>query len=231
MSRIFVPTTGLNDWKRLLSDPEKHWRDGYSAKELARRWEAAGGIPAEVARLFHDSGVPAFASIDLLAAFPEWQTALEGRGKASHSDILVIARTGGGLITITVEAKVYEAFGPTVNEWLAEGHQGKDRNRRARLQFLGATLGVAVEQVGEIRYQLLHRSASAVIEAQRFAAAHAAMVVHSFSECRAGFDAYAAYLDVYGARSEPGRLVALCETKGIRLYAGWADGPTPQAPG
>ena len=45
---FFVPTSGLDDWKKLLADPEKHWREGYSAHALAYRWEDAGGFPAEV---------------------------------------------------------------------------------------------------------------------------------------------------------------------------------------
>jgi len=227
MKRIFAPTRGVEDWQRLLPEPEKQWRDGYSAKELAKRWEAAGGIPAEVAKLFHDSGVPAFGCIDLLAAFPEWQTELEGKGEASHSDVFIIARTRGELITITVEGKVCERFGPTVNEWLAEAHRGKDRNRRVRLQFLGTTLGVAVEQVGDIRYQLLHRSAAAVIEARRFGAPYAAMVVHSFGAKRKWFGDYEAFVALYGARAGTGGLAKLRDIGGVQLYAGWATGTAP----
>jgi hypothetical protein len=227
MKRIFAPTRGLEDWQRLLPKPERQWRDGYSAKELARRWEAAGGIPPEIVKLFHDSGVPAFASIDLLAAFPEWQTELEGKGEASHSDVFVIARAGGGLMTITVEGKVCEPFGPTVNEWLAEAYQGRDRNRRARLRFLSTTLGVPVERMGDTRYQLLHRSAAALIEAQRFGAAYAAMVVHSFSAGRKWFGDYEAFVALYGRRAEVGGLTKLCDIGGVQLHAGWATAVAP----
>jgi hypothetical protein len=43
MSRILSFTTGPDDWKALLADPEKQWRVGYSARTLATCWEAAEG--------------------------------------------------------------------------------------------------------------------------------------------------------------------------------------------
>src|SRR5688500_6454146 len=36
--RIYVPSTGPNDWRRLLADPAKQWRKGYSAMAVARCW-------------------------------------------------------------------------------------------------------------------------------------------------------------------------------------------------
>jgi hypothetical protein len=51
MSRIYVPSSGCNDWQRLLADPEKHWRPGFSAFATARAWEAADGLPPEIAEL------------------------------------------------------------------------------------------------------------------------------------------------------------------------------------
>ena len=38
-----VPTRGPADWQAYLADPEKHWKDGRSAKMLAETWE--GGLP------------------------------------------------------------------------------------------------------------------------------------------------------------------------------------------
>ncbi len=36
--RIFVPTRGIEDLKQLLAQPDRQWRDGYSAKSAAERW-------------------------------------------------------------------------------------------------------------------------------------------------------------------------------------------------
>jgi hypothetical protein len=46
---------------------------------------------------------------------------------------------------------------------------------------LCATLGLNTSDVGGLRYQLLHRTASAVYEAQRYRSRRAIMLVHSFS--------------------------------------------------
>lgn len=48
MNTVYVPSKGPQDWQSLLAEPEKHWRRGYSAMELAERWEAADGFPTEL---------------------------------------------------------------------------------------------------------------------------------------------------------------------------------------
>jgi hypothetical protein len=59
--------------------------------------------------------------------------------------------------------RVSESFGPTLEEWLSEASPGK----RERLSFLLTELGLADEPAGTIRYQLLHRVASAVVTADQ----------------------------------------------------------------
>ena len=59
--KILIPTTSPDDWRRLLADPNSHWRTGYSAKTLAYCWEAEPGFPRFLSRVFEDSGVAAFA--------------------------------------------------------------------------------------------------------------------------------------------------------------------------
>jgi hypothetical protein len=46
MTKIYLPSFGPTDWQRLLADPVKHWRVGYSAMALANCWEAAQGLPS-----------------------------------------------------------------------------------------------------------------------------------------------------------------------------------------
>ena len=75
MSKILTPTTSPLDWKSLLADPEKHWRWGYSAMSAALTWEAAKGLPAEIAAIFGPD-------TELLLAIPEHQVPMPGRGRA-----------------------------------------------------------------------------------------------------------------------------------------------------
>jgi hypothetical protein len=178
MPGIFIASNGPDDWRGLLADPEKHWRTGYSAKALAYCWEEDDGFPTQVALLFSDSGIPTFQSIELLLAIPEHQVPLPGGGRPSQNDLFALASCRDGLISIMVEGKVSEPFGPTVEEWLIKASPGKYE----RLEYLRNQIGLDKEFSPHIRYQLIHRTASAVIEARRFCAKTAVMIVHSFSQ-------------------------------------------------
>jgi hypothetical protein len=221
MKRTYVPSRGVKDWRWLLAKPEKHWRKGYSARALAHCWEEADGFPPEIARLLSGSGIAALDDVKLLLAFPEYVTPLRGKGKSSHSDVFVLGKgADGGLVSVMVEGKVAEPFGETMNQWTA----GMSDNKGIRLEYLKEILGLSGQIPGEIRYQLVHRTASAVIEAKRFNAQYAVMVVHSFSKEDEGFGDCAAFAGLFGAEVRVGRLVHLNETNGIDLYCGWARG-------
>ncbi|RVT82140.1 hypothetical protein DXV76_16820 [Rhodobacteraceae bacterium CCMM004] len=203
---ILVPTRGPDDWRALLADPVRHWRQGYSAKAAADRWEGAEGLPPEIA-----AALPSGA--ELLFAVPEHKVPLPGRGAASQCD--VFALTGGppGLWTVAVEAKVREPFGPTVAEWLEGASDGKRQRLSAVVGMLGLTPPVV-----QLRWQLLHRTAAAVIEARRFHATGAAMLVHSFAAeaaWRDDFDTFAAAMG--------GATPVL--PSGPLLRLGWCAGP------
>lgn len=221
MKRIFIPTKSPDDWRQFLADPQKHWRTGFSAKTLAYCWENADGFPPEVARLFSDSGIPCFQNVLLLLALPEYQVSLPGGRKASQNDIFALAKAHDGhLMAITVEGKVSEGFCQTVGEWSSVKSQG----RKIRLEFLKEQLGLAHEVPSHIRYQLLHRTVSAVIGADHFNAASAVMIVHSFSQADEGFEDYEEFLALFGAKASLGQLVFLRETRVISLYCGWVRG-------
>ena len=55
MNKNYLPTVGRQDWQKLLADPEKQWRTGYSARTIAYAWEAAKGHFPE-AELLLESG-------------------------------------------------------------------------------------------------------------------------------------------------------------------------------
>jgi hypothetical protein len=221
---IFIPTTnGADDWQNLLADPEKHWRTGFSAKSLACCWESADGFPPEVALLFSQSDIPAFQHIELLLAFPEYKVILPPRsGHPSQNDLFVLAKASEGqLIAIMIEGKVSEPFGETLGKWNVEASRGKNE----RLTFIKEQLGLTSELPVHIRYQLFHRTVSVVIEAHRFNAPYAVMIVHSFSQNDLWFDDYQNFLALFGVQtSEPGKLFFLKETRGVKLYSGWARG-------
>ena len=217
MSKFFVPTKTLEDWKPLLAEPEKHWKTGYSAKSLACCWQEANDFPTCVRKVFKNSGIPLFQNIKLLVAFPEYKVPLPGGRRASQNDIFILARRANSLVSITVEGKVSETFGQIVNEWKSEGGTGKAQ----RLDFLCSTLGIEQDQIGLIRYQLIHRTASAILEAKEFCAKDALMLVHSFSSDNQGIGDYTNFLKLFGAKGEVDSLVFVKNIDGIDLYVAW----------
>ena len=221
MARILSFTSGPDDWKALLADPEKHWRTGFSARTLAHSWESADGFPPEVAKAFSTSNHPAFSSLAPLMAVPEFKVPLPGGSRPSQSDIFVLARSLGGPVVIMIEGKVEESFGPTLDEWAVKTSTGKSR----RLSFLLRTLRLPAELAnGEIRYQLLHRAASALIVAEQYRAAAAVMLVHSFSVTNAGWLDYENFLRLFGVKAASGAVQRLPTTTGVPLFAAWVRG-------
>ena len=219
-SRCYVPSGGPLGWRDFLADPDKQWKTGFSATVLAESWEAHNGLPEEVESLIRS--VPRYAKeeIELLVALPEWEVALPGGSKGSHNDVLALIGVGGELMVAAVEGKVSEPFDKTIDEWFSNPSDGK----RKRLRYLCGLLGMNFPPLGHLRYQLFHRAASAVIERGRFRAQAAAMVVHSFSAEKAGFDDYKAFVKELGGLPEPDRMTEVGLPDGSTLHLGWASG-------
>lgn len=218
MSRIYIPVTNAEQWAQFLADPVKHWRMGYSARTLAHSWQDAENFPVEVREALETYA--GFSGINLLLAIPEHQVPLPGGSRPSQNDLWVLARAGEELVSITVEGKVMEPFGPTIDEWNMGTSSGKD----LRLNFLMNELGLQHPVPKTIRYQLLHRTASAVIEAKRFRAAHAVMLVHSFSLADQWFDDFAAFVALFGCAAKPDQMIAIGERDGVFLHLCWVRG-------
>lgn len=217
MGRIYVPTVGPTDWRRLLGDPEKHWRAGYSAMSLASCWEAASGLPPEIAELFEPIG----PAPELLICIPEHKVPLPGASRGeSQNDLFALIRAGDTTIATTIEGKVDEPFDRQMVDWLRGASPGK----LARLKFLCDLLGLPERLPDNLHYQLLHRAAAAIIEAKRFKTDAAAMIVHSFSPVRRWFDAFEFFGEQFGVKLEHGRLMRVPALDNPPLLIGWAIG-------
>lgn len=210
-------TQGPGDWQQALQRMDQQWKPGFSAWELAHCWEGAKGFPPEIKSMLRSQ----FPDVELVKGLIEYRVGLPGTGGSSHNDLFVVARAGDDTLCIAVEGKVSEKFGPRLREW----HTGTG-NRETRLAGLCELIGLDRAIVPDtIRYQLLHRLASPVIEAQKRTARHAIMLIHSFSGLDASFVDFAAFLALYAiADVQPGRLYHLKTAGGVALYAGWAHG-------
>jgi hypothetical protein len=216
MNPVYIPASELDDWRKLLADPDKHWRENYSAMSIAKAWHEADGFPASIAAVFRASDEP-FASFRPLLIIPEHKVKLPGGGRDSQNDVWVLARHNNGLASITVEGKVAEPFGDTIAEWKENASPGK----RERLAFLTKTIGLSGEMPGTVRYQLLHRATAALIEAERFCANVALMLVHSFSLEDVGFADFRAFTTLFSMTPAPDQIVRLGEPNAIPLYVAW----------
>lgn len=163
---------------------------------------------------------PALATAVPLLIFPEWKVPLPGGLTPSQNDAWVLAKNQTDLISITVEGKVDEPFDKTLAEWKADASPGKEK----RLTFLAETLGLTSPIPDTVRYQLVHRTASAVIEAQRFGARQAVMLVHSFSQTDEWHSDFAAFVSLFGQEAEVGKLVSASASRGLPLHFAWVHG-------
>ncbi len=222
-THIFVPARTAEDWKPLLAEPEKHWRPGFSAHSLAHSWQGADGFPASVQKVLQASGIRALHDLEFLLGLPEHQVPLPpDGGAASQTDLWVLANGPDGLVSIAVEGKVRESFGEPVTDWLGS-HPSP--GKVVRLQFLCERLGFSPNEVGSLRYQLLHRLVSALLEAKRFGSRHALMLVHSFSAANDGLQDYQALAKTFGCTAFSNAITEVGERVGIQLYLGWIAEP------
>ena len=147
-------------------------------EDLAYSWEEANGFPAEIRQALDDPAVGPLNGAVPLLIIPELKVPLPGGSTQSQNDAFVLAGTSSGLVSITVEGKVEEPFGQLVSEWGPNSTPG----RRRRLEYIADILALQEAKLDDVYYQLLHRTASAVIEAKRFHAGSALMLAHSFSQ-------------------------------------------------
>lgn len=221
MTKFFIPSSGPEDWKSFLAEPGKQWKTGFSAKSLAYCWEEAKDFPQEVRLALEGSGVSTFRNLELLLALPEHKVPLLGGRRSSQNDIFVLGRASDGLVSITVEGKVDEPFGPTVGEWSRRSSEGKKK----RLEHLSGVLSKDFSDCPDIRYQLIHRTASAVILAHSYFAKSALMLVHSFSQENRWFEDYQQFVEIFGAKAELNQITrAYNPIRGVYLYFGWVKG-------
>jgi hypothetical protein len=220
MSRILAFTSGPEDWKDLLADPDKHWKTGYSARTLAYCWEAADCFPSEISLPFIQSTEPLLENLSPILAIPEFKVPMPGGVSSSQNDIFVLARSSSGPVSIMVEGKVNESFGPTLGDWLYEASSSKKK----RLGFLLRSLGLNTVPADSIRYQLLHRSVSAIITGEQYRAVAAVLIVHSFSQVHTGWSDYQAFTYLFGVEAAVGTIQQLSISSSLPLFGVWVVG-------
>jgi hypothetical protein len=198
-----------------LGKPDLHWKVGYSAQELAIAWaNAANDFPASVRHTL--ATAPEYADAVLIDGFFEREVELGDGRRNSQTDLMVVAGLSNEIGIIAVEGKVEESFDERVQDWnVTAGKQN-------RLAHLCNTLGLDSAAVGALRYQLFHRTASALYEAKRYRSHHALMLVHSFSRTHRWFEDFADFSRALGIPVErPGVCSSPKVCDGVSLRLAW----------
>ena len=181
----------FDQWRRFAppASGDAQWKDLRSAKELARAWFSGlePEVPKECRELFETSA--ATRGLRIKTIFAERQAPLDGRGRGRQHDLLAHGMVDDRRIVVAVEGKADESFGPAIGEYLAEVSAKNEARRRENRQLSAVperinelsvrVFGRPVDAlISTLRYQLLHATAGALIEAQR--ANVAVLVVQEF---------------------------------------------------
>ena len=161
------------------------------------------------------------AGANVLICFPEHRVHLEGGGHPSQNDLWALLRTAAGNTSLAREAKAGEPLDKLVGDWLADGVQGSRKPQR--LAALQSILGISEKDVSGIRYQLLHRAASALLEARRFHAESAVLIVQSFDRKadEESWQYFRKFCDLLGTTPSEGALQQTTVRTSVPLYIGW----------
>ena len=224
--KIFIPTKDAESWKDLLADPIKHWKDEFSAKLTAYSWEKDGNIPKEILKVL--TSHPDFSDLELLLAIPEYKVSLPGGTRSSQNDVLAVFFTDKALSVMTVEGKAKEDFDEKIISWK---QHTSDVGVAERLGFILDKIGIKDKNIDNLRYQLFHRLASAVIMAEKFHAKNAILIVQSFirDDKENHFIDFADFLRLYNYPSiNKSQLYKLTKINGIDIFAAWVYSGEPK---
>lgn len=162
-----------------------HWKDGRSAKEMAKIWTTE--IPSAFSDIFNNH--QNFRSIDPEFAVPEKKTRFDNfNGEDRNHDLLIIAKSKHGKTVVCIEAKVDEDFGGTtvgadyLNYQLKRA-AGSGTKKPARTETLVKALfdPSQYHKVGDLMYQLLTSAAGTIAEAAAQKADAAVLLVQVIS--------------------------------------------------
>jgi hypothetical protein len=182
-----IPIESVEDWFRLAPPKEglRQWKDGRSAKELAKAWFPQPGtpqVPTDLITLLNSH--PDLINTDIVEGIPEHKIPLDNfRGETRNADLVLVGKRGDSKVSINVEAKADEPYDQMISDKLRSVKNPRskipDRIDLLCQALFGEPPGSSLE-LPKLRYQLLTGCAGALIEALRIGAKVAVFVVHVF---------------------------------------------------
>lgn len=173
----------ISDWEKLANP--NHFRDGYSAMEIAKYWIPVDSCPEEIGlRLEQIEGVTDF-KIDYV--IPELQTTFDDYSNGRNHDLGIFGEGGGKRIFIGVEAKVAEPFdNKTFGQYLQQGILKQWKGISSKAPSRAKELFGFFKNFGkdylffDIKYQLIQSTVGVVAEAKKHNCDVAVFMVHQF---------------------------------------------------
>jgi hypothetical protein len=210
----------LEDWERQggPAGGDRQWKDGRSAKELARAWTrgAAPAPPDELVELLRADEATRGMSFGLVE--PEKELKLDDfRGRTRNADLVVHGIARSHRVLLTIEAKADETFGQTLADELKRSPEGSNKPKRISQLFerlFGREL-VGDDQLLHLRYQLLHGLSATLLEAERLAANTGVFIVHVFEgaadreKMAANWRDFDEFVAALSAEPTPGKLAGV----------------------
>ena len=177
------------------------------------RWEAVKGVPPEISEILG-------ADAKLGHAIPGEIVSIPGGPGPSRCDVFALVETENGVGAIGIFA-TDDGFDETVRDWL----NGGVIDGKGRLGVVCRTLEIQAQQTEELRYQLLHRMAAAIIKADE-RAKFVGLIIQSFSQGQKGLEDFKDFCRLLGADDVvPGKAFWVTRPSGRRILLGWADTP------
>jgi len=173
------------DWFN-IAPPEKgaeHWKDGRSAKELAKYFTAEGGtrIPTAIKELLETYGV----KDEQFICYPEHETKFDDfKGNGRKHDLLMVHKD----IIIGIEAKAGEELGRTIQNEIERANNAAQLRSSGKTNLPDRIKGLAKSifdddnllQIHNLRYQLLHATAGTLCEARERGVSRAVLLILNF---------------------------------------------------
>ena len=165
--------TNETEWF-LVAPPKKgikQWKDGYSAKELAKYATSDGNLQKLLQSILEEI---AFKTKGSFLGIPEAVTKLPKKGEGRNHDLLLFNKD----IIIGIEAKVNEEFGKKISE----ENEKASGNKQGRIEELKKIVfqKSSVQNVDELRYQLLTATGGTLLEAFNRNKSYCVFLVLSF---------------------------------------------------
>lgn len=175
----------IDDWNRLCppAGKDKQWKDGRSAKELAKDWTINKGQPLiNILNLSKE-----FLGVNFLIASPEFESKFDNYlGKGRQNDLLILGGNEKGQVLISIEAKADETFEEKIGKYYNKALKNRENNLNTnipnRIEGLNKNIlgNKNIESISELRYQLLHGIAGTIAESKRFGIDRAIFVVSTY---------------------------------------------------